>query len=171
MPNLKPTRDEVRGNSMNSDSDPEHLCECSHRGCKKVFRTDSVPDLAKRISRHWNSEHGQELKHNYDAFDSEYRGGDRIKDNIYQVRKHSYYVTAYDVLSVGRQQPISEEFATPNDNRCCVSCWKYTGTSAVDATEVEEGVWGCEYKCADCKTEEEVEEALENNQTLTEFTD
>lgn len=129
----------------------EHICVCACHGCKNVFEADTVGDLASKLARHWNSEHPGDLKHQYDLLETEEYGGSHVHEDVYQVRRREYYITAYDVLAVGRSQPISEEFATPGEPRACTDCWRYTGTFEVDAVKLDSpDLWDCEWRCEYC---------------------
>ena len=156
---------------MTTDTHPsgEHVCVCS-ADCTEVFRADTITDLAQQVARHYNREHSQELRHNYDVFDRETRGGHHVQDNIYQVRRIDYRVTAYDVIAAGRRQPLDEAFATPDDPRTCTDCWRYTGTSEVGAVELESAdAWGCEWRCEHCASEKTIKEKQEHNEQLDAF--
>lgn len=151
----------------------EHTCSCH---CGDGFRADSIPALASKVARHHNREHSSDLRHQYDVFDRKEIGGDHIRGNVYQVRRLEYRVTTYDVLAVGRGQPLDEAFGTPEDPRCCTNCWRYTGTSEVEAVELDSAdVWGCEWRCEFCHdgtTDEErpdYEKEAELSRSLDEF--
>lgn len=135
---------------VGSERSGQHMASCS-RDCSEHWKADTIAALAKRVARHFNREHSRELRHNYQVFDRDEYGGDHIHGNVYQVRRIERRVTAYDIIAGGRNQPLDEAFATPEDPRCCTDCWRYTGTSEVDAVELDSAdVWGCEWRCEFC---------------------
>ena len=154
----------------------ERVCTCSCSGCTTVFKADEVGDLAQKVARHWNRSHSQDLRHQYDVIETQEVGGHHVRDNVYQVRKREVRVTAYDVLAVGRSQPIDEAFATPDDPGCCTDCWRFTRTREVDAVELESsGAWGCEWRCEYCHDIEgdperpDYDQERERSHRLTDF--
>jgi hypothetical protein len=151
--------------------DDTRVCVCSRHDCTTSFEAESVVALARKVTRHWNENHGDVLQHNYDVFHSEERGGDRIHENVYQIRRHEYYVTVYDVLATGRSRPISEEFAVADDPKTCRDCWRFVPAASdrVGADHVSGVNVTLRYRCVTCHEERETSEKSEQNFQITDF--
>lgn len=160
-----------KAHASTNGPDDTRVCVCANRDCDTSFKAESVVALARKVTRHWNENHGDALRHNYDVFHTEERGGDRIHENVYQIRRHAYYVTVYDVLATGRSRPISEEFAAADDPKTCRDCWRFVPRESdrVEADDVSGVNITLRYRCVTCHKERETTARSEQNFQITDF--
>ena len=139
--------------------------------CEKKFTDDTLVDMAKAIARHWNDEHGDELKIDMPPFKTEEYGGEHLHGDRDSYRVKEYYVTAYDVLDISGDScgPFAYEYVKkPKHEDVCEDCWR--SIQGVDGyTELESDGWRDKYLCDECSERRKVERRESENQKITEW--
>lgn len=140
--------------------------------CETPFTSGTVVEMAKKIARHWNQDHGDELRHTMTPYKTEEFGGEHLHGNEYSYRVVDYYVTAYDVLdtSNGSCGPFAYRFVkNPEGGKYCDDCGAMLEN--VDGyQEVRDTGWRTVYRCDPCQKQRNIERRREMNQSIDDFT-
>jgi len=138
--------------------------------CDTTFRNGTVPEIAKKVAKHWNHEHGDEFFQTQ-PFKTEEYGGRHLHGDEYAYKVTEYYITAYDVLEGGGGStgPFAYEYVKEIESEPhCTDCWRHIDD--VDGyRELETESWEDEYLCDRCARERKIERREEENESLEEF--
>ena len=139
--------------------------------CDSSFGPGSQVSIARQIAKHWNDEHGDELRHGMDPFKTEEYAGRHLHGDEYAYRVKEFYITAYDVLddSGASCGPFAYEYVRePEAIDHCDECWR--SIQNVDGyREVDTDGWKDSYLCDRCHREQQIERRKNENQNLGEF--
>jgi hypothetical protein len=137
--------------------------------CDEKFTDGLVPSIAKNLARHWNREHGDELRHSEQPFDRETIVGHNLHGNEYSCRVYEDYITAYDVINPGGGPPFKYQYYREIDAEdYCEDCGRHI--EAVDGyRQLEEDFWRDKYLCDECDKQRTIERRKNQNESLGEF--
>lgn len=139
--------------------------------CETSFGDKTVPEIAKAVARHWNEEHGDELRHDMEPFKTEEYAGHHLHGDEYAYERKEYYVTAYDILDTTGHTtgPFAYSYVKkPEAEDHCEDCWR--SIESVDGyQELPTDGWRDKFICDDCREQREIERHRENNESLTEW--
>lgn len=139
--------------------------------CEKTWGVDTAASIAKKIARHWNMDHADELKYSMEPYKTEQWGGEHIHGDRYSYRVVEFYVTAYDVLDSSGPTcgPFAYRFVKqPESQDVCEDCWR--SIHAVDGyQELETGGYQTEYLCDECAHDRRVKRRRDENEQLSEW--
>jgi hypothetical protein len=139
--------------------------------CDKKFTDVAVVEAAKRIARHWNEEHRDELEVGMTPFRSENRITHHLHGDEYACVLDEEYITAYDVLDTSGHTcgPFAYEYVRePEAEDVCDDCWRHI--NGVDGyREIDATGWRTKYRCDECHRERQIERRKDENQNLGEF--
>lgn len=145
----------------------EYSFECYQKDCHHLFRGDDLGEIASRAAKHLNKEHGDDLKHRYDAIDEVVYGGHHIQDNSYEVRKYKVYVTSFDVM---QRIGYMDGFVVPSDrDQVCEECLHRIPDREDRIEEDPDDPFNDEWTCRACLREAEIERRENQNQQITEW--
>ena len=137
--------------------------------CDKTFKGTELSVIRKHAAKHLNEQHGKQLSRTHERVTTEQYGGDRIHENIYQVRRIPIYVTSFDILS-----PISETgyIAPSSSDSVCDTCGtRVTHDSPLEKVETEpDNRFTDEWECSACVKERDVNNQIQSNTQLTDYT-
>lgn len=137
--------------------------------CEKTFTDKTIPEIAKAVARHWNNDHGDELRYSMEPFDTVEYGGRHLHGDEYAVERKDLYITAYDVLDTTGHTtgPFGYSYVKkPEAEDHCEDCWR--SVEAVDGyQELPSNGWRDKFICDDCRGQREIERHRENNESLT----
>lgn len=144
-----------------------HRVECGI--CDTVFTDGTVPEIARKIARHWNNDHGDELKISETPFDREVIVGEHLHGDEHRCRVYEDYITAYDVINPGDGPPLKYQYYKEIEGEdYCEDCGRHVET--VDGyRELPGDAWRDKYRCDECHKERRIERRKEENNQLTEF--
>lgn len=153
----------------NDDSRSAAVRSCECGVCDKTFSGGTIAGLAKSIAKHWNDEHGDELRHSMQPFKREEYGGRHLHGDEYAYHVHEYYVTAYDVIDADGDRPFKYQYVKKTKGReVCEDCWR--SINNVDGyRELPADGWRDKYRCDDCHRERQIERRKNENENLGEF--
>ena len=89
-------------------------------GCGTNWTGDEFASIAKRAARHYNKEHGSDLRHQHEVVETIERGGHHIHGNVYQVERVDIYLTPFDMAE--RVGSIDGWLAGIESDRVCPEC-------------------------------------------------
>lgn len=145
----------------------EYRFDCSCRDCGKSFSGDDLAKIAKRGARHWNKEHGDELRHRHEVIEEVQYGGHHIQGNAYEVRKYKVYLTSFDVMD--RIGQIDGRLVPGDDDRVCPECLHYIPDENDRLEDEPDNPLNDEWTCRACIEEAEIERKESENQQITEW--
>jgi len=145
----------------------EYSFNCSHRDCGKSFTGDDLGRIAQLGARHWNKEHGDDLRHRHESIDEVQYGGHHIQGNAYEVRKYKVYITSFDVMD--RIGEIDGRLVPSDTERVCSDCLRNIPDEDDRLEEDPDDPFNDEWTCRACVEESEIERKATENQSLGEF--
>lgn len=152
---------------MSEDCRGSFHFDCCNRDCGKSFSGDDLARIARRGAKHWNKEHGDELRHRYEAIDEVEFGGHHIQGHSYEVRKYSVYLTSFDMMQrIGNV----DGWLVPSDrDSVCPDCYRHIPDSDDRIEDDSDDPFNDEWTCRACIEEAEIERKSNQNQSLGEF--
>lgn len=145
----------------------EFVFDCGVRDCHEYFHGDDLAKIARQGARHWNREHGDELKHRHEAIDERVIGGHHIQGNSYEVRKYKIYLTSFDIMErIG----LEDGRLVPSDkDQICPECLREVPDEEHRIEDDPDDRFNDDWTCSICVEEEIIERREEENQQLTEW--
>ena len=140
--------------------------------CETTFTDATAPEIAKRVARHWNRKHGDELD-GIEPFKTEQYGGEHLHGNEYSYRVYEYYITAFDVLDASGHSTGPFAYQYVNNVEAadhCEDCWQPIEDVA-GYHELPSDSWRDTYICNQCHRQREIERHTQENQQITEFSE
>lgn len=145
----------------------ERWFDCAY--CNKTFKHNDLNTIRERAVRHLNEKHGDQLSRHLDLVEREERGGHQVHENTYQVERVGIYLTKFDILS-----PIRlDGYVSPSDaDSVCDSCGvRITIDSELEKVEKEpDSHFNDDWECSTCIHEQDIQNKVESNKQITEFT-
>lgn len=148
--------DDIRG---------EYRFKCSN--CGSRFDGDDLSTIAKRASRHWNKEHGDDLRHSHDPVTEVEFGGHHITGNSYEVRKYTVYLTSFDMMD--RLGKVDGWLQTATDSYVCPECHRRIPNEDDRIEDDPDDVFNDDWTCRACLWEQDIERKQAENQSITEW--
>lgn len=152
--------------------DPEKGCRDGFRfscafGCGESFWGTDFADIARRAARHYNREHGDDLRHRYDVVETIERGGHNVYDNVYQVERVDIYLTPFDMAE--RVGAVDGWLADPDSDTVCSECNCYIPDESDRIEDEPDKIYEVSWTCSECVEEQEIERRSSENQQITEW--
>jgi len=135
--------------------------KCSCPQCNKSWNGDSLKKISKRVAKHWNKKHSDEIKHSYEKIDSIVIDGHHVHDNEYVVEKIPIYITSFDVMD---RLGLEDGFAVFDENKdYCDNC-KCVIRKSENKIEIDDKI-----QCKKCYNLQKIEEKKNTNHSLSYF--
>lgn len=138
---------------LNSSQRQKYKFKCSH--CNKTWNGNDLSLISKRVSRHWNKNHHDDLRHTYKQIDEKVMGGHHVHGNEHIVEKIPVYITCFDVMDrLGKEDGFA---VLDEDISYCDECMKF-----LDYDEEKE-------YCEECKQNLKIQKAQSENYQIDSF--
>lgn len=145
----------------------DYAFECTARDCGTSFDGDDLAMIARRAARHWNKEHGSDLRHNYEPIDVVEFGGHHLHGHAYEVKKYTVYVTAFDMMQ--RLGQIDGFLAPSDRDTVCTDCWRQIPNDADRIEDAPDDIFSDDWTCRACLAEAEIDRKASENQQITDW--
>lgn len=143
-----------------------HL-NCSEMDCPESFKGDDLASLAQRGARHWNREHGDQLKRHNEVIDWVEYGGHHLHGDAYEVRKYPVCITSFDVMErIGR---VDGRLVPADDDKVCPQCLHEIPNEADRMEDDPDDRYNDAWTCRACAAEEDIDRRQNVNRDLGEY--
>lgn len=140
--------------------------ECAF-GCGTNWTGDEFAPIAKRAARHYNREHGSDLRSQHEVVETVERGGHHIHDNIYQVERVSIYLTPFDMAE--RIGAIDGWLAGIDSDRVCPVCNCIIPSRDDRIADDPDDSFDDSWTCRECVSKAQIERKQNENQQITKW--
>lgn len=135
--------------------------------CGSGFSGESLSKIANRGARHWNKEHGDELRHSHDPVTEVEYGGHHITGNSYEVKKYTVYLTSFDMMD--RLGKVDGRLIIQNADNTCPECFRYIPDEEDRIEDDQDSIMDDDWTCQACLWEQDIDRKQSENQSITEW--